>query len=94
MRLNISSDLRKPGLVQGESLSSTHIISSVLEKSQIYIMSNRKSLHMQTKQCFWYLCTPNFHPNMLIRKPWVQNEVKDIPKAMFRWPRFQNLRRR
>ena len=36
-----------PGLVPGKSLSSTQIISSVLEKSQIYIMLNRmRGLHM------------------------------------------------
>ena len=46
--LTFSSDLRKPWLVPGKSLSSTQIISSVLEKSQIYIMLNRmRSLHMQ-----------------------------------------------
>ena len=32
MKLNIFSDLRKPGLVPGESLSLAKIMSSVLEK--------------------------------------------------------------
>ena len=48
MNLNIFSDLRKPGLVPGESLSLSTNINSVLEKNQIYNMSNRKrSLHVQ-----------------------------------------------
>ena len=47
MNLNIFSDLRKPGLVPGESLSLSTNINSVLEKNQIYIMSNRmRSLRM------------------------------------------------
>ena len=36
MNLNIFSDLRKPGLVLGESLSPSTNINSVLEKSKIY----------------------------------------------------------
>ena len=48
MKLNISSDLRKPGLVPGKSLSPATNFGSVLEKSWIYIMSNRmRNLHMQ-----------------------------------------------
>ena len=47
MNLNIFSDLRKPGLVPGKSLSLSTNINSVLENNQIYIMSNRmRSLHM------------------------------------------------
>ena len=47
MNLNIFSDLRKPGLVPGKSLSPSTKIDSVLEKNQIYNMSNRmRSLHM------------------------------------------------
>ena len=47
MNLNIFSDLRKFGLVPGESLSLSTNINSVLEKNQIYIMSNRmRNLHM------------------------------------------------
>ena len=37
MNLNIFSDLRKPGLVPGKSLSLSTNINSVLEKNQIYI---------------------------------------------------------
>ena len=36
MNLNIFSDLRKSGLVPGESLSLSTNINSVLEKNQIY----------------------------------------------------------
>ena len=44
--LNIFSDLRKPGLVPGKSLSLITKIDSVLEKNQSYIMSNRiRSIH-------------------------------------------------
>ena len=39
MNLNIFSDLRKPGLVPGESLSLSTNINSVLEKNQIYKIS-------------------------------------------------------
>ena len=47
MNLNIFSDLRKPGLVPGESLSLSTKFDSVLEKNQTYTMSNRmRSLHM------------------------------------------------
>ena len=47
MNLNIFSDLRKPGLVPGESLSLSTKIDSVLEKNQTYMMSNRmRGLHM------------------------------------------------
>ena len=47
MNLNIFSDLRKPGLVPGESLSLSTKIDSVLEKNQTYIMSNRmRGLHL------------------------------------------------
>ena len=52
MNLNIFSDLRKPGLVPVKSLSPSTNINSVLEKNQIYIMSNRmRSLHMH-KRCY------------------------------------------
>ena len=37
MNLNIFSDLRKPGLVPGKSLSLSTKIDSVLEKNQTYI---------------------------------------------------------
>ena len=40
MNLNIFSDLRKPGLVPGESLSLRTNINSVLEKNQIYIIAS------------------------------------------------------
>ena len=39
MNLNIFSDLRKPGLLPGESLSLSTNINSLLEKNQIYIMA-------------------------------------------------------
>ena len=39
MNLNIFSDLRKPGLVPGKSLSPSTNINSVLEKSKIYIFT-------------------------------------------------------
>ena len=49
MNLNIFSDLRKPGLVPGESLSLSTKFNSVLEKNQTYIMSNRmRTLHMHS----------------------------------------------
>ena len=48
MNLHIFSDLRKPGLVPGKSLSPSTNINSVIEKIKLYIMSNRmRSLHMQ-----------------------------------------------
>ena len=37
MNLNIFSDLRKPGLVPGESLSLSTKIDSILEKNQSYM---------------------------------------------------------
>ena len=37
MNLNTFSDLRKPGLVPGKSLSLSTHINSVLEKNQTYI---------------------------------------------------------
>ena len=40
MNLNIFSDLRKPGLVPGESLSLSTKFDSVLEKNQTYITIN------------------------------------------------------
>ena len=44
---NIFSDLRKPGLVPGKSLSLSTKIDSVLEKYLSYIMTNRmRSIHM------------------------------------------------
>ena len=47
MNPNIFSDLRKPGLVPGESLSLSTKIDSVLEKYLSYIMTNRmRSIHM------------------------------------------------
>ena len=46
MNLNILSDLRKPGLVPGISLSLNTKIDSVLEKNQHYNMSDRmRSIH-------------------------------------------------
>ena len=49
MNLHIFSDLRKPGLVPGESLFPSTNINSVIEKIKLYIMSNRmRSLHMQS----------------------------------------------
>ena len=53
MNLNIFSDLRKPGLVPGESLSLSTKFDSVIEKNQTYIMSNRmRSLHMHIMNLF------------------------------------------
>ena len=55
MNLNIFSALRKPGLVPGESLSLSTNINSVLEKNQIYNMSNRmRSLHMHKSKCAFF----------------------------------------
>ena len=49
MNLHIFSDLRKPGLLPGESLSPSTNSNSVIEKIKLYIMSNRmRSLHMQS----------------------------------------------
>ena len=49
MNLHIFSDLRKPGLVPGKCLFPSTNISSVIEKTKLYIMSNRmRSLHMQS----------------------------------------------
>ena len=39
MNLNIFSDLRKPGLVPGKSLSLSTKFDSVLEKNQTYILN-------------------------------------------------------
>ena len=48
MNLNIFSDLRKPGLVPGESLSPSIKIDSVKEKYLAYNMTNRmRSFHMK-----------------------------------------------
>ena len=42
--------MRKPGLVPAKSLSPATIFGSVLEKNQIYMMSNRmRNLHMHKK---------------------------------------------
>ena len=50
MNPNIFSDLRKPGLVTGESLSLSTKIDSVLEKYLSYIMTNWiRSIHMKSK---------------------------------------------
>ena len=54
MNLNIFSDLRKPGLVPGKSLSPSTKFDSVLEKNKFYIMSNRmRSIHrnLSTEYC-------------------------------------------
>ena len=49
MTLNIFSDLRKPGLVPGKSLSRSTNSNSVIKKIKLYIMSNRmRCLHMQS----------------------------------------------
>ena len=49
MNLNIFSDLRKPGLVPGESLSPSIEIDPVKEKYSAYNMTNRmRSFHMKT----------------------------------------------
>ena len=49
MNLHIFSDLRKPGLVPGKSLSPSTNINSVIEKIKLYTMSNRmRILHMQS----------------------------------------------
>ena len=48
MNPNIFSDLRKPGLVPGESLSLSIKIDSVIEKYLSYNMTNRmRSIHMK-----------------------------------------------
>ena len=48
MNPNIFSDLRKPGLVPGKSLSLSTKIDSVLEKYLSYIMTNKmRSIHMK-----------------------------------------------
>ena len=48
--LTFYSDLRKPGLVPGESLSPATNFGSVLEKNWIYMMSNRmRNLHMHIR---------------------------------------------
>ena len=48
MNLNIFLDLRKPGLVPGESLSPSTNINSVLEKSKIYIVVHVLSFSIYT----------------------------------------------
>ena len=49
MNLHIFSDLRKPDLVPGKSLSLSTNNNSVIEEIKLYIMSNRmRSLHMQS----------------------------------------------
>ena len=53
MNPNIFSDLRKPGLVPGESLSLSTKIDSVIEKYLSYIMTNRmRSIHMKLISLF------------------------------------------
>ena len=44
MNLNIFSDLRKPGLVPGESLSLSTKIDSVLDKNQSYTVNGLFSM--------------------------------------------------
>ena len=52
MKLNIFSDLRKPGLVPGESLSLAQNYVFCFGETSIYIMSNRmRSLHKHVTFC-------------------------------------------
>ena len=54
-QLNIFSDLRKPGLVPGKSLSPSIKIDSVKEKYSAYNMTNRmRSFHMKKESLFSY----------------------------------------
>ena len=60
MNPNIFSDLRKPGLVPGESLSLSTKIDSVLENNLSYIMTNRmRSIHMNEKK--YFVLKSSFH---------------------------------
>ena len=60
MNPNIFSDLRKPGLVSGKSLSLSAKIYSVKEKYSSYNMTNRmRSIHMNLYNCLMiYYNTP------------------------------------
>ena len=54
MKLNIFSDLRKPGLVPGESLSLAQNYVFCFGETSIYIMANRmRNLHKQTLLSFY-----------------------------------------
>ena len=64
------SDLRKPGLVPGKSLSLRIKIDSVKEKYSAYIMTNRmRSFHMK-------LATEYGRENVKIFRPWEKYERK------------------
>ena len=53
MKLNIFSDLRKPGLVPGESLSLSKKYEFCFRETLIYKMSNRmRNLHKQLRSVF------------------------------------------
>ena len=70
MNLNIFSDLGKPGLVPGESLSLSIKIDSVEEKYSAYIMTNRmRSFHMK-------LATEYGRENVKIFWQWEKYERK------------------
>ena len=56
MKLNTFSDLRKPGLVPGKSLSLAENYVFCIGETLIYIMSNRmRNLHMQKYLTFFML---------------------------------------
>ena len=78
MNANIFSDLRKPGLVPGESLSLSTKIDSVLEKYLSYIMTNRmRSIHMN-------LSTEYGRENVKIFWQWEKYERKMVDFANHR----------
>ena len=57
MKPNIFSDLQKPGLVLGESLSLAQNYVLCFGETLIYIMSNRmRNLHIQYLFCFILFC--------------------------------------
>ena len=57
MKHNIFSDLRKPGLIPGESLSLSKKYEFCFRETLIYKMSNRmRNLHKQSKHfIYWNL---------------------------------------
>ena len=78
LNLNIFSDLRKPGLVPGESLSLSIKIDSVKEKYSAYIMTNRmRSFHMK-------LDTEYGRENVKIFRQWEKYERKMVDFANHR----------
>ena len=70
VNLNIFSDLRKPDLVPGESLSPSIKIDTVKEKYSAYNMTNRmRSFHMQ-------LATEYGRENVKIFRQWEKYKRK------------------